>query len=179
MRLSLVALTAAVAFISVACSGPANPVSPSAFTAAPAGLDRVVEGGGGGGFICIPGPCPETGSLRIDAGDADLVGLTQISQSDISPSEFVASSSTLLLLAGHVTGSSATIEVTKGSMAVSLSLTGPNGDGLDISGEAEPVQRVRDNTNCASKSDLVTEATFIFKYIGRTVISEVHCIAPE
>jgi hypothetical protein len=175
----LFALTVVVVAVCAACSGGANPLAPSPFTVSPAGLDRAVEGGGGGGFGCFLGqPCPTTGSLRIDAGDADLAGLTVITQSATDPFSFVAVSSSPGNLAGHIEATRATIDVADRTMSVELSLVAPNGEPLELSGEAEVVQTETRNSGCASGRQLLTEATFIFPYLGKTVISEVHCIVP-
>ena len=170
----LIALTLIIAACCVACSG-GSPVAPSSFTVSPAGLDRFVEGGGGGGFTCVPGPCPDHGDLRVDAGDADFWGTTTVSQSESDLFAFSATSD-LFFIAGHVTGRQATIEVTKGSMSVTLSLIGPNDEPFEVSGEAEPVQTLQGNSNCASKQALTTKGTFIFQGIGKTVITETHCV---
>jgi hypothetical protein len=145
-------------------------------TPVPARLDRVVETGGGGGTLCMPGPCPETGSLRIDAGDADLIGDTRISQSATDPFSFGARSNLLLNLAGHISGGRATLDVANGVMSVSLSLIGPNGDLVEITGEAEAVQTESVNVICLSDREVRTESTLLLRYLGRTTISEVHCI---
>jgi hypothetical protein len=147
-------------------------------TPVPAQLDRVVETGGGGGSLCMPGPCPEVGSLRIDAGDADLVGNTTISQSATDPLSFTARTNFLLNLAGHVAGGITRLDVANRTMSVSLSLVGPTGDTLEITGEAEAVQTESVNLICLSDRELRTRSTFVLRYLGRTEISEVHCIAP-
>jgi hypothetical protein len=137
----------------------------------------VVEDSGGGGAVCIPAPCPgdPRGDIRVDAGDADFSGRTDVVQSGSDPYAFVATAD-LLLLAGHFSDGTATLDVSNRMMAASLSLVGPNGATFELSGESEALQTEDINNNCPSRRTLTTKSTFIFRYLGRTVITETHCL---
>jgi hypothetical protein len=173
----------------VGCSGSANPVGPSAalvtpVTASPGvgvrtnggwSIERVAEGGSGGGQVCGPdvpvGECP--GEVRLVAGDAHLTGGTRFVPGATSQLDFVSNGSFYMVGYGHFTGGTVRLSVANGLGEVSLNLVAePNATPLQLSGTGTAVQT---QSACQfGRANLVTQVVLRLPRLGKTEISDSH-----
>jgi hypothetical protein len=188
MRFPLALILAAGLFIG--CGGTPNPAAPSTSFGATGSsgqfdlsssrnsIQRVDEGGGGGGEVCLDPELRCPGFVEITAGDAHLSGGTTISRTS-NPFVFTATarSDGLFPFSGHFSGGTIRITVSDGAAAtVSLSLVSSNnGATFDATGTALAVQ-ITDGYCDPSLhvGSVATTITLELRYFGKTRIFESH-----